>query len=792
MITRQPQIQLLTNSLRNSFYNYLKESLDQCQSFSLSVAFISDSGLQLIIDELKRLEKKGIKGRLLTTNYEYKTTPKALEMLAELSNIEVKVFDALNSSRKFHTKGYIFEMNDHFEIVVGSSNLTQYALKSNHEWNLKYASKTDSDLNNNLLLEFDNLFNDEKSLPLTKDFILKYKKDYYNRKLTDRGEKTLLKFFAEYLKKYPDNEFINEMIDNNVIDKTTLLDDISTLSKEEIKPNEMQEMALEGLNSIRQSGGDKALVIAATGTGKTYLSAFDALQIMPKRLLFVVHRSKILMDALRTFKTILPDISMGQYTGQTKELDNDFIFASMQTVSKKDNLMKFNRDHFDYIIIDEAHRTAADSYQRVINHFKPKFLLGMTAIPERTDSKSIYELYDNQIGVEIRLREALAKELVVPFHYFGIRDATTDLSKINIHTEIDKLAEKLNIKARVDLVIENIEKYKHSGEKTKALGYCVNVKHAQYMADQFNKRGYPSVALTGESSEQLREMYIHRLEDDNDVLSYIFTVEIFNEGIDIPSVNLVLMLRPTSSAIIFTQQLGRGLRKYKDKEYLTVLDFIGNHNKNFLLPIALAGDKAYDKDDLIVSTANDFFDIPGDTFIRIDPISKERILKQLEVINFNEMGYLKESYQDKKKNLGRIPRLTDFAFDEFDPVRFIKKKRSYIGFVASLEKDNNTINQMLHNSNFSKIIAYLDNQLPIKRVYEYAILKELMINKSLTLDELFSHMKKYVNRPNNDSYRHAVQNLYFKFSSKTDKNKYLKLISLDDSTIGLSESFANV
>lgn len=792
MITRQPQIQLLTNSLKNSFYNYLKESLDQCQSFSFSVAFISDSGLQLIIDELKRLEKKGIKGRLLTTNYEYGTTPKALEMLAELSNVEVKVFDALNSSRKFHTKGYIFEMNDHFEIVVGSSNLTQYALKSNHEWNLKYASKTDSDLNSNLLLEFDNLFNDEKSLPLTKDFILKYKKDYYNRKLTDRGEKTLLKFFAEYLKKYPDNEFINEMIDNNVIDKTTLLDDISTLSKEEIKPNEMQEIALEGLNSIRQSGGDKALVIAATGTGKTYLSAFDALQIMPKRLLFVVHRSKILMDALRTFKTILPDISMGQYTGQTKELNNDFIFASIQTISKKDNLMKFNRDHFDYIIIDEAHRTAADSYQRVINHFKPKFLLGMTATPDRTDSKSIYELYDNQIGVEIRLREALAKELVVPFHYFGIRDATTDLSKININTEIDKLAEKLNIKARVDLVIENIEKYKHSGEKTKALGYCVNVKHAQYMADQFNKRGYPSVALTGESSEQLREMYIQRLEDDYDDLSYIFTVEIFNEGIDIPSVNLVLMLRPTSSAIIFTQQLGRGLRKYKDKEYLTVLDFIGNHNKNFLLPIALAGDKAYDKDDLIVSTANDFFDIPGDTFIRIDPISKEEILEQLESVNFNEMRYLKESYIDKKKDVGRIPRLTDFGFDEFDPVRFIKKKQSYVHFVADLEKEHDTLNHLIGNDHFSKAIKYLNKMLPIKRVYEFAIIIELIKHHSINLKTLYDGMKKYIDNPNIESFNHAIDNLNFKFSDKRDIKQYIKLIELSKNEIKLSKKFGEL
>ena len=631
-------VELLTNNSRSSFYNYLKNALIKCQGFSFSVAFISDSGLQLIIDELKQLEKKGVRGRILTTNYEFGTAPRALEMIQELSNVEGKMYDALTSFRKFHTKAYIFDMKDHYEIVVGSSNMTQYALKNNHEWNLKYVAKSSDDTNIDILSNYEILFNDDKSLPLTKKLISEYKATYYNNKLVNRSQKVLLNFFKELLTNYPDHDFIQEMKDNVIFEGSDFFSAVSQVDKDDIKPNEMQEMALEGLNSIRSSGGNRALIIAATGTGKTYLSAFDALQVKPSRLLFVVHRSSILRDALRTFKTIMPDVSMGEYTGYAKENDSDYVFASIQTISRKDNLKSFKPEHFDYIIIDEAHRTAADSYQAVLNYFKPKFLLGMTATPERTDARSIYEIYDNQIAIEIRLREALARELVVPFHYFGINDVTTDLKDINLNSEIDKLAERLNIKARVDLIIENIEKYKHTGEKTKALGYCVNVKHAEYMAKSFNESGYSAIALTGESSEKMREDAIRRLENEYDPLSYIFTVEIFNEGIDIPSVNLILMLRPTDSAIIFTQQLGRGLRIFKEKEYLTVLDFIGNHNKNFLLPIALVGDKAYDKDDLIVSTANDFFDIPGDTFIRIDPISKDRILKQLEAINFNEMG----------------------------------------------------------------------------------------------------------------------------------------------------------
>ncbi|MDR4969357.1 MAG: DEAD/DEAH box helicase, partial [Acholeplasmataceae bacterium] len=388
-----------------------------------------------------------------------------------------------------------------------------------------------------------------------------------------------------------------------------------------------------------------------------------------KRVLFIVHREKILKEALRTFKLIHPEKQMGILTGNTKSFDQDYIFASNTMMSKKEVLEHYDKEAFDYIIIDEAHRSAASTYQKILNYFKPKFLLGMTATPERTDALSIFKLYDHNIAVEIRLREALNHNLVVPFHYFGINDIQTDLSDVKL-TDIDKLAEKLNIKTRVDLIIESIEDYTISGRKRKALGFCVNIKHAKYMAEEFNNKGYPSLYLFSENDEIERDKAIERLEDENDPLSYIFTIGIFNEGIDIPSLNLILMLRPTESPIIFTQQLGRGLRHYQNKEYLTVLDFIGNHNKTFLLPIALAGDKSYDKEDLTLMTKRDFFDIPGDTFIRLDEISKQRILSQLESVNFNEIKYLKEAYQEVKLNmfiqedkLYDYPMITQFSLD---------------------------------------------------------------------------------------------------------------------------------
>ena len=591
------------------------------------------------MDTLKELETKNIKGKIITTTYLNFTEPKALEKLQEFENIDLKVFIA-NKEIGFHTKAYIFENKDNYKIIIGSSNITQSALKSNIEWNVRIISKEYAPFIKDVLKEYDNLWN-------------------MSSELSD-----------EVLQKY--------MLFLNEIKKMEVKRQLVFESFQTVQPNKMQVRAMENLNRLREHGENKALVIAATGTGKTYMSAFDVRQFNPKRMLFVVHREEILKKAKETFDKVLKgrNIKTGLFTGNKKEYDADYLFATIQTMNRY--YEEFDRDYFDYIVIDEAHHAASNSYLNIINYFKAQFTLGMTATPERGDSLNVFDLFDNNIALEVRLYEALEDDLVIPFHYFGITDIQgVDLENVNLD-DISEVANRLMVNRRVDFIIDKMNFYGHDGKFRKVLGFCANIEHAKYMADEFNKRKIKSVALSGNDSVEKRQEYIKKLESDKDDLQVIFTVDIFNEGVDIPKINTVLMLRPTNSPIIFIQQLGRGLRKSENKEFLTVLDFIGNHNKTFLIPIALSGARYYDKDSLKVAVATDFIDVPGCTNIQIDEISKERILSQIERENFTQKKYLKEEY-DQFKSLcgGKIPyMLLDYIkYDGApDPIKFIDKE----------------------------------------------------------------------------------------------------------------------
>ena len=357
------------------------------------------------------------------------------------------------------------------------------------------------------------------------------------------------------------------------------------------------------------------------------MSAFDVIEYNAKKVLFIVHREEILQDARRAFARLVKNkgMKMGVYTGSRKDTEVDFLFATIQSMSR--HLHSFSKDEFEYLIIDEAHHSSSSSYKKVLDYFTPKFLLGMTATPERSDGESIYEIFEHSVALEVRLHEALQMNLVIPFHHFGITDIDgIDLSDVPL-SDLQEISKRLKANKRVDFIIEKMDFYGHDGGKRKALGFCANIDHAQYMTKAFNDRGIESICLTGIDSIEDREAAIERIEDEDDDLQVIFTVDIFNEGVDIPSINLVLMLRPTNSPIIFIQQLGRGLRKHDDKTFLTVLDFIGNHQKVFLIAIALNGQRYYDKDSLRVAVATGFGDIPGCSQIQMDRISQDRILE---------------------------------------------------------------------------------------------------------------------------------------------------------------------
>lgn len=746
---------LIINSDKGNLLNELTRSLNECQQFYFSVAFINFSGLQLLLDTLKQAEEKGIKGKILTSTYLNFTDPKSLIKLKEFENIDLKVF-VTDKSTGFHTKVYIFEYMDSYKVIIGSSNITQSALKSNVEWNVEVLLKQDAPFMQNVIKEFNQLW--DTSIEADASFITKY---------------------GDFLNTLNRSNWGNQVIYEN---------------RNYITPNSMQKQAMESLERLRTFGERKALVVSATGTGKTYMSAFDVKNVKPNRLLFIVHREEILKKAKETFEFLMgTEESFGLLTGTSKESDSKYLFSTIQTLSRCYG--DFSTNEFDYIIFDEAHHATSPSYQKVLNYFKPKFLLGMTATPERSDAGNVFELFDHNVALEVRLHDALDEDLVIPFHYFGITDIDgVDLSDVDIDN-IAEVTKRLKVNERVDFIIEKMNFYGHDGKKRKCLGFCASIEHARYMANEFNKRGYKTTCLTGEDPVPYREKIIQQLESDQEDLEVIFTVDIFNEGIDIPSINSVLMLRPTNSPIIFIQQLGRGLRKFKNKEYLTVLDFIGNHNKVFLIAIALNGSRYYDKESLKVAVATNFANIPGSTHIQMDKIAQERILEQIDRENFNSLKYLKEEYNEfKKLNQGRIPfLLMDYLkFDGApDPVKFIDKEKSYQAFVARVEKDIQ-LKELFLNDNFESCLKELSSKLPLKRSYEFIILKYLLTHEMIDIATAKHEILKWVENVYEDSILHAFEYLNQNYYDNVQQKGKLKLVNLQDNQLVKSNIFESL
>ena len=577
---------LLCNNSSTKVINSIRDELRSCDEFIFSSAFITMGGITPLLEEFRYLQDNNIKGKILTTDYLYFTEPEALKKLDSFDNIEVKLYSQENDG--FHTKGYIFKKGDTHRAIVGSSNLTMNALSVNKEWNVEFTSLSEGEMLNDLISEFTDLWSEadvlSEALPV-------YEKLYKANKSFKR------------IKIKPD-----ESDSQNV---------------GELTPNVMQEDFLTNLRNLIKHGENKAILVSATGTGKTYASAFAVHDFKPKRFLFLVHREQIAKQSIEAYKNVFSDHEkFGLLTGNSKDYDADYLFATVQTMSKELVYTSFAKNHFDYIVIDEVHKAGALSYQKIFSYFEPEFWLGMTASPERTDGFNIYDLFDNNIAHEIRLQEAMEEDLLCPFHYFGISDVVFD------EDTVDDDFGDFNLLAgeeRVNYLLEKSDFYGYSGDRRKALVFCSRKKEAQMLADEFNKRGHPSIFLSGDDSQDKRQDAVERLTGSRkDRLEFIFTVDIFNEGVDIPEINQVLLVRPTESPIIFIQQLGRGLRKYENKEYVVILDFIGNYRNNFMIPVALSGDRSYDKDKLRKYLMEGNKIIPGASSINFDEISQCR------------------------------------------------------------------------------------------------------------------------------------------------------------------------
>lgn len=719
----------------NTVLAHLEHELQNCDSFWFSVAFVTKSGLVILKDILRELEERQpqVKGRILTSDYLSFNEPGALRELLQFSNLEVRVFTEEN----FHTKGYMFGSGEKKTFIVGSSNLTQTALKANKEWNLKITSLEQGELILESNLEFEAMW--DRATVLTEQWISEIYEPRYR--------------------------------EQKKIRKTNKVERIRTYT---LQPNMMQREATRALAKLREENQQKALLISATGTGKTYLSAFDARNFNPKKMLFLVHREQILKKAEDSFKDVLGNgINSGLLTGNYHNKDADYLFSTVQTMSKDDTLHSFAPEYFDYIIIDESHKAGADSYRKIIDYFKPKFMLGMTASPERTDGYDIYKLFDNNIAYEIRLQKAMEADLLCPFHYFGVTELKVDGAVIDDNTEFRNLVSS----ERVDNIIEKAEFYGYSGDRVRGLIFCGTNKEAKELSAEFNRRGYDTVALSGANSQEEREEAVDRLEQDElqGKLDYIFTVDIFNEGIDIPKVNQIIMIRPTQSPIVFVQQLGRGLRKAEGKEYLVVIDFIGNYQNNFLIPIALSGDKSYNKDNLRKYVMEGSRVLPGCSTIHFDAIAREKIFASIDEIK-GMKKIIRESYRNLKFKLGKIPSLIDFYVNgEVDPLVILKEYKTYYNFLKIEEEAYRTVefeeNEIIILEYLSKIVARGS------RPHEVEILKELLNEKIFNVDELEIKLRDVYNLSDNmEDINSAISVLQGNFvTNDKEKQKYSKI-----------------
>lgn len=739
----------------------IEEELQRCEEFCISVAFITKSGITPLLQTLKNLEQKNIPGKILTTNYLMFSEPEALEKLAGLKNIQLKMFVANKETGGFHTKGYIFREEEIYRIIIGSSNMTLSAITKNKEWNTKIVSTEQGELTQAVLQEFNELWKNEHTLAF-EDFIDSYRQEYLNEKMIRKQRRQAISESVVKLEDY------------------------------QLKPNKMQLAFVQSVMEMRAKQIDRALLLSSTGTGKSLASAFMLREMKAKKALFIVHREQIAKQTLKSFKRVFgTSKTYGLLSGNRREFGAEYLFATMQMMAKDEILSHYTPEEFDVVILDECHHVGAESYQKIMRYFNPKFWLGMTASPD-TNQYDIYSIFNHHIAYEIRLQQALEEDLLCPFHYFGITDLEINGEVFDDNAGVKNFSNLIS-DARVDYVIEKANYYGFSGERVKGLIFCSRKDEAKELSKKFNERGLRTEVLTGEDNQERRENVIARLTDDEEMdnqLDYIFTVDIFNEGVDIPEINQVIMLRPTQSPVVFVQQLGRGLRKCEGKEYVVVLDFIGNYMNNFMIPIALSGDRSYNKDAMRRYIREGARVIPGSSTIHFDEISKKRIYASIDVARTNDMRLLKESYKTLKYKLGRIPTIQDFKkFGSVDVTKIFEKCGSYHNFLKKYEKEYRvhlTKRQETIIEYFSKkMIAY-------KRIHEMELLRILIGQKDRILYYQRLLNEKYHVDMNEQVEESVLRNLKNEFPKEEERRKYSDCVLIeknDDGSYSLSSKF---
>lgn len=736
---------------RMYLYYQLINSLKQADDVDIVVSFLMESGVRMLLNELENALKRGAKIRILTGNYLGITQPSALYLIKHKLGKQVDLRFYNEKNRSFHPKSYMFHYKDYSTIYIGSSNISKSALTSGIEWNYRFSSKTDPQNYEKFYNTFLDLF-ENHSVVIDDDELKRYSKNWHRPAV------------SKDLDRY---DLQDSETSNNIV---------------LFEPRGAQIEAMCALENTRAEGARRALVQAATGVGKTYLAAFDSKKY--ERVLFVAHREEILKQAAESFKNVRNSDDYGFFDGESKCTDKSVIFASVATLGRNEYLNDkyFASDYFNYIVIDEFHHAINDQYQRIVNYFNPQFLLGLTATPERMDGRNIYEICDYNVPYEISLKEAINKGMLVPFHYYGIFD-DTDYSRLHIvrgrYDEKELNETYIGNVHRYELIYKYYCKY---GSR-QALGFCCSKEHAREMAREFSLRGIPSVAVfsdaSGEYTEK-RNVAIQKLK--NGEIKVIFSVDMFNEGVDITSVDMVMFLRPTESPIVFLQQLGRGLRKCRGKEFLTVLDFIGNYEKAGRVRFLLEG-----KSDIHgeVHHPSHTLRFPDDCLVDFD-------MKLIDLFAEMDRKHLKlkdqilNEYFKVKEMLGKRPtRLDLFTYMDdniYEAAITHSKDNPFKGYLEFLN-DLGELNQIeveFYKGIGREFISLLENT-NMSKVYKMPVLMAFYNNSNVLMEvsekQLLSSWKEFFSTGTN--WKDLDKNMTLqKYKDISDKDHLKKILAM--------------
>lgn len=703
---------------RKYLYYQLKMSMARAKAIDIVVSFLMESGVRMILKDLQQAINRGAQVRILTGNYLGITQPGALYLLKKELHDQVDLRLYQEKNRSFHPKAYIFHWENGSEIYIGSSNISRSALTSGIEWNYRFERYKDPV---NFMLfyqEFENLF-------------------YHHAIVID--DKVLNDYSKNWRKPAVQKE-LNQYEEQAENIKLSMI----------YEPRGAQIEALYALKSSREEGARRALIYAATGVGKTLIAAFDSAEF--KRVLFIAHREEILRQAANSFRNVRQSEEQGFFDRKRKDTDKPVIFASVSTLGKEDYLQEkyFPKDYFDYIVIDEFHHAVNENYMRIIRYFRPQFLLGLTATPERMDGRNIYEICDYNVPYQISLKEAVNKGMLVPFHYYGIYDKTVDYSQLRVvkgKYQEKELNEKYQSSERYELVYRHYRKYRSQ----KALGFCCSRIHAENMARDFNRRGVPAVAVysnaDGDFSEN-REIAIQKLK--NGEIKVIFSVDMFNEGVDICAVDMVMFLRPTESSTVFLQQLGRGLRRGKDKEYLNVLDFIGNYEKAGNAPFLLSG-QSYSREHAAHISEQEF-EYPDDCIVDFD-LQLIDVFQEMAKKNVRIRERIRGEYERVKELLdGKIPsRVELFTYMEDEVYQICMKNfaenpfRRYLEYLHNIGELSREQEEIYHGigREFLQVIETTSMSKSYKLPVLMAFYNDGNMKMEISEEDIYKSYKKF-------------------------------------------------